>query len=94
MNMKENFCDEMLELLQILCENENLEIKFIVIYNSNKIKFTNNLLELNNYVEKIHLDYPISCLLNSFSKLSKDEINLLISLTNNDIYEIDRKSVV
>ena len=88
MNMKENFCDEMLELLQILCENENLEIKFIVIYNSNKIKFTNNLLELNNYVEKIHLDYPISCLLNSFSKLSKDEINLLISLTNNDIYEM------
>ncbi len=88
MNMKENFCDEMLELLQTLCENENLEIKFIVIYNSNKIKFTNNLLELNNYVEKIHLDYPISCLLNSFSKLSKDEINLLISLTNNDIYEM------
>ena len=88
MNMKENFCDEMIELLQTLCKNESLEIKFVVIYNSNNLTFVDNLLELNNYVEKIHLDYPISCLLNSFSKLSKDEINLLISLTNNDIYEM------
>ena len=88
MNMKENFCDEMIELLQTLCKNESLEIKFVVIYNSNNVTFIDNLLELNNYVEKIHLDYPISCLLNSFSKLSKDEINLLISLTNNDIYEM------
>ena len=69
MNMKENFFDEMIELLQTLCKNESLEIKFVVIYNSNNVTFIDNLLELNNYVEKIHLDYPISCLLNSFSNL-------------------------